>query len=327
MMLESIENGPLAYPTIEENGAIRPKKYAKFSKQENLQDECDVQALNIVLQGLPLDVYALVKHCQAAKEIWDRVKLLMQGTELSYQECECKLYNEFDKFTSIKGESLHEYYLRFSQLINDMHTIGITMQMTRYYSTSSRKTGSRFCWYENSGKCYKFRGNNAAGKERVVKCYNCQGEGHMARQCTQPKRPMNSTWFKEKLLLVQEQEAGKELDEEQLAFLADLGILDGQAIQTTIPQNAAFHTDDLDAYDSDCDDIYSINTVLMANLSSYNSNVLSEAPYSDTYQHEVINQSVPDMPYFKQTPIVDSPDNEITSYSNIIPYSQYLQES
>ncbi|GJY87153.1 hypothetical protein Tco_0501781 [Tanacetum coccineum] len=62
------------------NGAIRPKKYAELSKQEKLQDDCDVQALNIVLQGLPPDVYDLVNHCQAAKEIWDRFKLLMQGT-------------------------------------------------------------------------------------------------------------------------------------------------------------------------------------------------------------------------------------------------------
>ncbi|GKB65538.1 hypothetical protein Tco_0921724 [Tanacetum coccineum] len=77
MMLESIENGPLVYPTIEENG---------------LQD-----------------VYSLVNHFKAPKDIWDRVKLLMQGTELSYQERECKLYNDFDKFTSIKGESLYEY--------------------------------------------------------------------------------------------------------------------------------------------------------------------------------------------------------------------------
>ncbi|GKD92627.1 hypothetical protein Tco_1372464 [Tanacetum coccineum] len=128
MMLESIENGPLVYPTIEENGAIRPKKYAKLSEKEQLQDDCDVQATNIVLQGLPLDVYSFVNHFQAAKEIWVRVKLLMQGTELSYQERKCKLYNEFDKFTSIKGESLHEYYLHFAQLINYMHTIGMTIQ-------------------------------------------------------------------------------------------------------------------------------------------------------------------------------------------------------
>ncbi|GKE70637.1 hypothetical protein Tco_1528709, partial [Tanacetum coccineum] len=65
------------------------------------------------------------------KDIWDRVNILMQGTELSYQERECKLYNEFDKFTSVKGESLHEYYLSFAQLINDVHTIGITMQQVQ----------------------------------------------------------------------------------------------------------------------------------------------------------------------------------------------------
>ncbi|GJS84718.1 hypothetical protein Tco_0751259 [Tanacetum coccineum] len=62
----------------------------------------------------------------------------------------------------------------------------------------------------------------------------------------------------------------------RLAFLADLRISDGQEINTTIPQNAAFQTNDLDAYDFDYDDISSANAVLMANLSSYDSNVLSE---------------------------------------------------
>ncbi|GJT85589.1 hypothetical protein Tco_1067306 [Tanacetum coccineum] len=131
MMLESIKNGPLVYPTVEEDGQIRKKKYAELIKQEHLQDDCDVQATNIVLQGLPPNVYALVNHSQSTKDIWERVKLLMKGTELSYQERECKLYNEFDKFTSVKGETLHEYYLRFAKLFNDMHTIGMTMQQVQ----------------------------------------------------------------------------------------------------------------------------------------------------------------------------------------------------
>nr|GEX54426.1 retrovirus-related Pol polyprotein from transposon TNT 1-94 [Tanacetum cinerariifolium] len=49
-------------------------------------------------------------------------------------------------------------------------------------------------------------------------------EGHLAKQCTQPKWPRNSAWFKEKLMLVEAQEAGLILDEEQLAFIADRGI-------------------------------------------------------------------------------------------------------
>ncbi|GJT57675.1 hypothetical protein Tco_0992729 [Tanacetum coccineum] len=94
--------------------------------------------------------------------------------------------------------------------------------------------------------------------------------------CTKHKRPRNSAWFKEKILLVQAHEDGQVLDEEHLAFPTDPGIPDGQAIQTTIPQNAAFQTDDLDAYDSDCDDISYAKAVLMDNLSSYYSDVLSE---------------------------------------------------
>ncbi|GJQ99390.1 hypothetical protein Tco_0522375 [Tanacetum coccineum] len=38
----------------------------------------------------------------------------------------------------------------------------------------------------------------------------------MARQCTQPKRPQNSAWFMEKILLVQAQEAGQVLDEKHV---------------------------------------------------------------------------------------------------------------
>ncbi|GJY51416.1 hypothetical protein Tco_0442263 [Tanacetum coccineum] len=97
----------------------------------------------------------------------------------------------------------------------------------------------------------------------------------MARQCTQPKRRRNATWFKEKVLLVQTQAEGKELDEELLAFLADPGVVDGQVAQT-ITYNAAFQTDDLDGYDFDYDDISFAKAVLMANLLSYDSDVLSE---------------------------------------------------
>nr|GEU73577.1 hypothetical protein [Tanacetum cinerariifolium] len=51
------------------------------------------------------------------------------------------------------------------------------------------------------------RGNYAASQPKVVKCYNCLGEGNMVKQCTQPKRPRSFAWFKEKLLLAEAQEA------------------------------------------------------------------------------------------------------------------------
>ncbi|GJW22677.1 hypothetical protein Tco_0033299 [Tanacetum coccineum] len=116
-----------------------------------------------------------------------------------------------------------------------------------------------------NGNATSSGGNNVGGQAMVVKCYNCQGEGHMASQI---------------------------LDEEQLAFLTDLGILDGQAAQTTIPNNVAFQTEDLDAYDSDCDDVSNAKVVLMANLSNYSSDIILEVPHSESYHNDLDNQSV-----------------------------------
>ncbi|GJZ84382.1 hypothetical protein Tco_0649721 [Tanacetum coccineum] len=137
MMLDSIDNGPLVYPTVEENGQPRPKKYSELTEAQQLQDDCDVQATNIIFHGLPPDVYALVNYQEAAKDIWDRVKMRMKGTGLSYQEHECRLYNLFNKCAYVQGETLYEYYGRFSQLINDMHTIGMTMQQSPQHSSYS----------------------------------------------------------------------------------------------------------------------------------------------------------------------------------------------
>ncbi|GJS17340.1 retrovirus-related pol polyprotein from transposon TNT 1-94 [Tanacetum coccineum] len=118
-------------------------------------------------------------------------------------------------------------------------------------------------------------GSNS-GKQRTVICYNCKGEGHMSRQCTKPKRKRDDSWFKEKVLLVQAQAHGQILNEEELAFLANPDILEGQSTQTVITYNAAYQADDLDAYDSDCDELNCAKVALMANLSHYGSDALAE---------------------------------------------------
>ncbi|GKC71838.1 hypothetical protein Tco_1117721 [Tanacetum coccineum] len=149
----------------------------------------------------------------------------------------------------------------------------------------------------------------------------------MARQSTQPKRTRNAAWYKEKAMSAKAQEARQILDEEQLAFLADPGVLDGQAIQTIIPNTAAFQTEDLDTFDSDCDDLLSAEAVLMANISNYGSDVISEVPHSKTYLNDMENQSVHAMQDFKQITAVDFSNNKIHNDSNIILYSQYLEET
>ncbi|GJU60747.1 retrovirus-related pol polyprotein from transposon TNT 1-94, partial [Tanacetum coccineum] len=103
-------------------------------------------------------------------------------------------------------------------------------------------------------------GSNS-GKQRTVICYNCKGEGHMSKQYIKPKRKRDDLWFKDKLLLVQAQANGQILHEEELTFLTDPGIAESQATQTVITHNAAYQADDLDAYDSDCDEL---NTKLLS---------------------------------------------------------------
>ncbi|GJS21875.1 hypothetical protein Tco_0450507 [Tanacetum coccineum] len=96
MILSGADNRP---PMLDKD---LTKKYAELSAAEKIQADCDMKAINIILQGLPADIYSL--------------------------EREYKLYDAFDKFTHIKGESLHIYYLRFTQLINDMNIYKIKME-------------------------------------------------------------------------------------------------------------------------------------------------------------------------------------------------------
>ncbi|GJS24169.1 hypothetical protein Tco_0452801 [Tanacetum coccineum] len=95
MILESVENDPLIWPAIEENGVTITKKFAELSAAEKIQADFDMKETNIILHGLPADIYSLLNH---------------------------------HRFTHIKGESLHKYYLRFSQLINDMNIYNMKME-------------------------------------------------------------------------------------------------------------------------------------------------------------------------------------------------------
>ncbi|GJR28294.1 retrovirus-related pol polyprotein from transposon TNT 1-94 [Tanacetum coccineum] len=533
-------NGPLVWPSITEDGVTRLKEYVELTPAEAIQADCDIKAINIILQGLPTEIYALVSQHRVAKDLWEKIKLLMQGTSLTKQERECKLYDEFDKFTYKKGETLHEYYLRFTLLLNDMniykmpleqfqvntkflntlpdewskfvtdvklvkdlHTTNVdqlhaylqqherhanevrlmharnsdplalvashqltqtayqshlhtqpkslsqlhispyqtsqfvtpyqTQQFTTnqstplsitYPSNEYQSTGhhnvyspqpsipqleyaptayqqqqpefsqpdsslvvpvfqkgddpidainhmmsfltavvtSRYPTTNNqlrtssnprqqatiydgkvtvqpvqgrqttyaAGTTRKYTagasGSNT-GKQRTVICYNCKGEGHIAKQCTKPKRKRDETWFNDKVLLVQAQASGQALSEEEIAFLADPGLPDIQTSQTVITHNAAYQADDLDAYDSDCDELNSAKIALMANLSRNGSDALTEVHNPDNLNYDLFNQSEQIMTSSEQSNDVSQTETDITSDSNIIPYSQYLSET
>nr|GEX98751.1 integrase, catalytic region, zinc finger, CCHC-type, peptidase aspartic, catalytic [Tanacetum cinerariifolium] len=133
---------------------------------------------------------------------------------------------------------------------------------------------------------------------------------------------LDDAWLKDKVLLVQAQSNGQILHEEELAFFTDPRITEGQATQIVITHNAAYQADDLDTYDSDCDELNTAKVALIANLSHYGLDVLNEVHNPDNIDNNMINQSVQLMPSSGQSSVVSHSETEITSDSNIIPYSQ-----
>nr|GFA83134.1 hypothetical protein [Tanacetum cinerariifolium] len=83
IIFESVEHGPLLWPSVTEEGVTRLKKYSELSAAEAIQADCDVKATNIILQALSLEIYALVSTHKLAKDLWERIQMLMQGTSLT----------------------------------------------------------------------------------------------------------------------------------------------------------------------------------------------------------------------------------------------------
>nr|GFB44480.1 hypothetical protein [Tanacetum cinerariifolium] len=139
---------------------------------------------------------------------------------------------------------------------------------------------------------------------RVVKFFNCQGEGHMARQCPKPKRKRDATWFRDKVLLVEAQGSVKVLNEEELEFLANPRVAEGPVTQIVITHNAAYQADNLDAHDSDCNDFSTTKAVQFTTYPSkphaitYSSTPLPNAYSSIVHQDACPQpQSIPQIKY------------------------------
>ncbi|GKA79572.1 hypothetical protein Tco_0786168 [Tanacetum coccineum] len=96
MILASVEKGPLVWPSITEDGVTRLKEYVELTPAEAIQADCDIKAINIILQGLPTEIYALVSQHRVAKDLWEKIKLLMQGTSLTKQRTFTLLLNDIE---------------------------------------------------------------------------------------------------------------------------------------------------------------------------------------------------------------------------------------
>ncbi|GKA58624.1 hypothetical protein Tco_0757812 [Tanacetum coccineum] len=272
IMLDSIDEGPLVYPTvIGEDGQTRPKKYSKLTEAQQLQDDCDVQATNIILHGLPPDVMTMqhvqvnTKFLNALPSEWSKFVI-----DVKYPDPLALIANSYTLYNpsqspqhSVTPQSEPEFPQLDSGLAiptfqQGEDPIDCINKVMAFLSIAA----SRFPPSNNQLKTSSNPRNLATIQDgRVI---FQQGKG---------------TWRNNAL-----SQRGQEV------LHADPGIAEVQVAQKIIPHNSAFQTEDLDAYDSNCDDISSAKAVLMANLSSCDSDVFFEDNFRENQTASTFNQ-------------------------------------
>ncbi|GJV00120.1 hypothetical protein Tco_1329390 [Tanacetum coccineum] len=279
MMLDFIDNGLLVYPTVEENRHTRPMKYSELTEAQQLQDDCDVQATNIILQGLPPDVYALVNHQEILlADQWHAYYWDDNATSLSqYQVSECSsigmgysdplalvansptLYNSSQspqhlgsltypppqQFTPVYAAPIHHQH-HHTSVNPQQHPVSHPSFISPLVTQQSQ---AEFPQLDFSLIVPMFQ-----QREVPIECIN-KAMAFLSAIASSVITVKEKGIWRDSVLSQKHQEAGQILDEEQLAFLADPGISEAPI-----------------AY---CD-----------------LEVLSEVPYSDSYPNDMINQDV-----------------------------------
>ncbi|GJZ25572.1 hypothetical protein Tco_0569825 [Tanacetum coccineum] len=277
-----------------------------------------------------------------AKDIWDRVKLLIEGSKISVQEKESKLYDEFDTFTSVHGETIHSYYMRFSQLINDMYIIGMTMkpiQINTKFINRLQPEWSKFVTdvklakdFHNTNfdhlythlRQHKAYANEVRQmKERfpnplalVANTYNPSSSyTNQTQYHQQQPSPIAQQYYSS---LTPQQLRNISLIEQWLSLARLLLLVTHQPTTSLAPRLTQgiwklFKMEELECKQFKEDRLRDI---------------LSEVPNHDTYLGiQITDQSVQEIQYSKQPVFNDDTDIDTSNDSSMISYDQYLEKT
>nr|GEU96816.1 retrovirus-related Pol polyprotein from transposon TNT 1-94 [Tanacetum cinerariifolium] len=294
MILESVENGLLLWPTVEENGVTRLKKYSELSTTDPIQADCNVKATNIILQGLPPEVNT--KFLNTLPPEWSKfvtdVKLVRDLHTTNV-----------DQLHAYLGQ--HEYHANEVRLMHE-RTSDLLALVAHHQMNKSTYQPHQQSYHHNNFNHKYLHSSLLSMEHRIIlltvvtswypATNNQLRTSSNPRQqatiingrYTKPKRKRDEAWFKDKVLLVQAQDNGQVLQQEELEFLADPGIAETSSTQYVVTNNDAYQADDLDAYDSDCDELNSAKIALMENLSHYGSDNLAKINQDNKNVNEIL---------------------------------------
>ncbi|GJR56051.1 hypothetical protein Tco_1406572 [Tanacetum coccineum] len=137
-----------------------------------------------------------------AKDIWENVKMILEGSELTKDDRESQLYDEFEHFRQIKGETISAILLdpHLPQNYNQLE-----LRLMKEQSYGRRESVVLRCVERYNGliKEDNFRGNNT----REVGCSGkCRAQKTEEHDYFLAKRLHDSDYFKDKDALMQAQE-------------------------------------------------------------------------------------------------------------------------
>ena len=129
-MLQTLETGPFhPIKTIaavtEEDDKITPeitvpKLRSEFSPEEEAEVNLDRKVRYILFQGLSDELLKTVINCESAKEIWETLQILCEGTEEVRENNKGMLIQQYEYFMALPRETLTETYNRLKQLVNNL---------------------------------------------------------------------------------------------------------------------------------------------------------------------------------------------------------------